>query len=80
VGFVSTGSKTSNLGTVRQRCRRMTLAYLTSRQALGARIEKDEVGYRLQWPEVTRAVFNPTEVAGAQLLTLEDPHVHGNSQ
>ena len=57
---------------------KMTLAYLRSRQGLGAQIERDEVGFRLQWPDgtvVTRAVFAPTEVAGAQHLTLEDPHV-----
>jgi superfamily II DNA or RNA helicase len=59
---------------------RMTLAYLKSRRALGARVETDEVGYRLQWPDgakVARAVFIPSQAIGAQHLTLEDAHVRG---
>lgn len=59
---------------------RMTLSYLKSRHALGARVEKDGVGYRLQWPdgsEVTRAVFVGSHAAEARRLTLEDPHVRG---
>ena len=57
---------------------RMTLAYLRSRHALGARVEHDDVGYRLQWPDgasVARAVFAPTKETGARHLTLEDSHV-----
>lgn len=57
---------------------RMTLAYLKSRRALGASVENDEVGHRLQWPDGTkmvRAVFLPSRTVGAQQLTLEDAHV-----
>ena len=57
---------------------RMTLAYLKSRQALGARVEHDGVGYRLQWPDgasVARVVFAPTQETGTRHLTLEDPHI-----
>lgn len=59
---------------------RMTLAYLKSRQTLGARVAHDGVGYRLRWPDgttVERAVFAPTQEPGSEHLTLEDPHVRG---
>lgn len=59
---------------------RMTLAYLKSRRGLGARVENDDVGYRLHWPDgtdIARAVFTPNTAEGTTHLTLEDPHVRG---
>ncbi|HEX5461460.1 MAG TPA: helicase-related protein [Steroidobacteraceae bacterium] len=59
---------------------RMTLAYLRSRRDAGARVEVDDVGYTLCWPdgtELARATFNPSQAVGALHVTLEEPHVRG---
>jgi len=59
---------------------RMTLAYLRSRRDVGARVEVDDVGYRLRWPdgtELAHATFNPSQARGALHVTLEEPHVRG---
>src|SRR5258708_15687528 len=57
---------------------RMTLAYLQSRRDVGARVEVDDVGYKLRWPagtELARSPFHPSQVHGALHVTLEDPHI-----
>jgi hypothetical protein len=59
---------------------RMTLAYLRSRRDVGARVEVDDVGYTLRWPdgtELERATFAPSQAPGARHVTLEEPHVRG---
>ena len=59
---------------------RMTLAYLRSRRDAGARVDADEVGYRLRWPDGTvlsHATFTPSAAPGARHVTLEEPHVRG---
>ncbi|MBK6849134.1 MAG: DEAD/DEAH box helicase family protein [Proteobacteria bacterium] len=59
---------------------RMTLAYLRSRRDVGARVEADDVGYTLRWPdgtELARATFAPSQAHGARHVTLEEPHVRG---
>lgn len=59
---------------------RMTLAYLRSRRDVGARVEVDDVGYTLRWPdgtELARATFAPSQAPGARHVTLEEPHVRG---
>lgn len=59
---------------------RMTLAYLRSRRDVGARVEADDVGYTLRWPdgtELARATFAPSQAPGARHVTLEEPHVRG---
>ncbi len=59
---------------------RMTLSYLRSEADRGGRVEADEVGYRLQWPDGEvrrRAVFSRREAErpGATLLSLDDDRV-----
>ncbi len=58
----------------------MTLAYLRSAADIGGSADKEEVGYRLRWPdgrEVQRAVFshNEAQLPGAVHLSIEDGHV-----
>jgi superfamily II DNA or RNA helicase len=59
---------------------RMTLGYLRSRSADGASAERDDVGYRLRWPDGTtlqRAVFARRDAeAGGTLLSIEHPEIH----
>ncbi len=61
---------------------RMTLSYLRTKESRGARVEKEDVGYRLLWPsgeEGRRVVFSRREAEepGTTLLSLESPHVRG---
>ena len=61
---------------------RLILAQLRSQAGAGARVDRADVGYDLRWPdghEVKSAVFTrqEAELAGAQLLSLEDERVRG---
>lgn len=61
---------------------RLTVSHLQSQVNVGGRVERGEVGYDLRWPdghEVTGVVFSreEAELAGAQLITLEDERVRG---
>lgn len=61
---------------------RMTVSYLHTRRTQGARVEPDEVGLRLRWPdgtEVRRAVFTREDarVPGTVHLSLEEPRIRG---
>jgi len=59
---------------------RMTVAFLRTKREAGAEAERDDVGYRLRWPdgtEVSKAVFarHEAEDPGTTHLSLEDPRV-----
>jgi superfamily II DNA or RNA helicase len=59
---------------------RMTVAHLRTLVDEGALVDRDEVGFRLRWPdgfEVRRAVFSRSEaeVPGTTHLSLEEPRV-----
>ena len=59
---------------------RMTVSYLRTLAAEGAAVARDDVGYRLRWPdgfEVQKAVFSRQEASapGTTLLSLEEPRV-----
>lgn len=59
---------------------RATLAWLRSQDEQGARVERDDVGYWLRWPdgsEIRRAVFTRAEAEqpGSEHVSLEDTRV-----